>query len=71
MDFLEIALSWALALNYLRERAEERKNRPDAPRRLSLLHLTMQIVGRVLMIIGVHLHLAGKQLVTLGQQSTS
>lgn len=67
MDFLETALSWAMALNYLRERTEERKHQPRAPRRLSILRLSMQLVGRALMTISVYLHLAGKQLVILSQ----
>lgn len=71
MDFLEVALSWAMALNYLRERARDRKKQPDAPQKLSILHMSMQLVGRALMTSGVYLHLAGKELVILGQQSTS
>jgi len=71
MDFLEITMSWAMALDYLRERARERKNKPEILHRLSILHLSAQLLGRTLMTSSVYLHLAGKRLVILGQQSTS
>jgi hypothetical protein len=62
MDFLKTSLSWGMALNYLSERAKERKSQPDELRRLSVLRLSIQIVGRALMVLGLSIQLAGKQL---------
>lgn len=71
MNFLETSLSWAMALNYLRERAKERKNTSNIPEKQPVLLLIMQFVGRALMIIGVGMQVAGKRLVKLGQGSAA
>lgn len=71
MDFLETSLSLAMALNYLRERARERKNQPDEPQRPSILYMSRQIAGRALLVLGLSLQVSGKQLIILSQKSTS
>ncbi len=71
MNFLETSLSWAMALNYLRERAKERKNTSNISEKQPVLLLIMQLVGRTLMIVGVGMHVAGKRLVKLGQGSAA
>jgi hypothetical protein len=68
MDFLETSMNWAMALNYLRERARERKSQPDEPSRMESLRLSIQIVGRALMALGLSIQLAGKQLILSSQK---
>jgi hypothetical protein len=71
MDTIEGSMKVAMALNYLREKASERRNVSDKPTRQPVLLLSTQIMGRALMIVGREVQVVGMRLVKFGQRETS
>ena len=66
MDNIETFMKVAMALNYLRE-----KRTSDSYERRPVLLLSIQIVGRVLMLVGKDVHMVGMRLVKFGQRSAA
>jgi hypothetical protein len=67
MNELETAMGVAMALKYLREKVRERNQHKGMLTRQTIVQLSTQIVGRLLMTIGMEMQITGKRLITVGQ----
>jgi hypothetical protein len=67
MNELETAMGVAMALKYLREKVRERNQHKGMLTRQTIVQLSAQIVGRLLMTIGMEMQITGKRLITVGQ----
>lgn len=71
MNQLEPGMGVAMALKYLHEKIDERKLRKGAQTRPTAIQISIQGVGRFLMIMGVEMQITGKRLARLGQSEAS
>ncbi|GHO97094.1 hypothetical protein KSF_071420 [Reticulibacter mediterranei] len=67
MNQLDTAMGVAMALKYLREKLNERKLAMGTQTRQTFMQLSIQIIGRLLMTVGIEIQITGKRLVKLGQ----
>ena len=71
MNELETAMGVAMALKYLREQIRERNQHLGIRTRQSIIRLSVQTIGRLLMTVGVEMQITGKRLITAGQIETT
>lgn len=71
MNQLETAMGVAIALRYLHEQVRERKLRMGTQMKPTVMQAGIQVIGRLLMTMGVGMMITGKRLARLGQSEAS
>ena len=71
MNQFEPGMGVAMALRYLREQLNERKLAMGTQTRQTFMQTSVQIIGRLLMTIGIEIQITGKRLVKMGQSGAS